>query len=97
MTSGARSARQQAESALHHKAATRGDKQLFGLAERCMDAARDLREKVSFLNGQPTRAQLLATLKVTAKTIWRKRRLENLDRKLREAESLLQTGLLTRI
>ncbi|KAL8377019.1 hypothetical protein RB595_007918 [Gaeumannomyces hyphopodioides] len=45
----------------------------------------------------PSRAKLVATLKVAAKTTWRKRRLENLERKLRDAEGLLQTGLLTRI
>lgn len=73
------------------------DKQLVDLADRCRDAARDLQEEVNFLNGQPTKAKLVATLKIAAKTTWRKRRLDRLDLKLKEAESLLQTGLLTRI
>ncbi|KLU91940.1 hypothetical protein MAPG_10889 [Magnaporthiopsis poae ATCC 64411] len=73
------------------------DKQLLDLAEKCLGAARDLREEVNFLNGHPSRAKLAAALKVAAKTTWRKRRLESLERKLGDAEGLLQTGLLTRI
>lgn len=73
------------------------DKQLLDLAEKCQRAARDLREEVNFLNGQQTRATLVATVKIAAKTTLKKRRLEKLDQKLKEAESLLQTGLLTRI
>ncbi|KAK8123099.1 hypothetical protein PG984_011769 [Apiospora sp. TS-2023a] len=73
------------------------DKQLLDLADKCQGAARDLQEEVNFLNGLPTKAKLIATLKVAAKTTWRKRRLEKLDQKLKDSESLLQTGLLTRI
>ncbi|KAK7915166.1 NACHT domain-containing protein [Apiospora marii] len=73
------------------------DKQLLDLADKCQGAARDLREEVNFLNGPPTKAKLVATLKIAAKTTWRKRRLEKLDQRLKDAESFLQTGLLTRI
>ncbi|KAK6821273.1 hypothetical protein PG987_015673 [Apiospora arundinis] len=73
------------------------DKQLVGLADKCQGAARDLQEEVNFLNGPPTNAKLVATLKIAAKTTWRKRRLDRLDQRLKEAESTLQTGLLTRV
>ncbi|KAK8008150.1 NACHT domain-containing protein [Apiospora marii] len=73
------------------------DKQLLDLADKCQRAARDLQEEVNFLNGPPTKAKLVATLKIAAKTTWRKRRLEKLDQRLKDAESFLQTGLLTRI
>jgi hypothetical protein len=73
------------------------DKQLLDLAEKCQGSARDLQEEVNFLNGQPTRAQLVATLTIAAKTTWRKRRLEKLDQRLKDAKNLLQAGLLTRI
>ncbi|KAK8043411.1 hypothetical protein PG993_005841 [Apiospora rasikravindrae] len=73
------------------------DKQLIDLADKCQGAARDLQEEVHFLNGPPTRAKLVATLQIVAKTTWRKRRLEKLDQRLKDAESLLQAGLFTRI
>lgn len=73
------------------------DKQLSELADKCQGAARDLREEVNFLNGHPTRAKLVATLKITAKTTWRKRRLEKLEGKLKDAQVLLQTSLLARV
>ncbi|KAK8074528.1 hypothetical protein PG997_009191, partial [Apiospora hydei] len=73
------------------------DKRLLDLADKCQGAARDLQEEVNFLNGPPTRAKLVATLKTAAKTTWRKRRLEKLDQKLKDAENLLQAGLLTRL
>ncbi|KAI6366843.1 hypothetical protein MCOR25_005059 [Pyricularia grisea] len=74
------------------------DKQLLGLVDKCQGAARDLDEEVKFLHGVPGgKAKLVAALKVAAKTTWRKRRLDNLDRKLKEAEAHLQTGLLARI
>lgn len=76
---------------------TARDKQLLDLAEKCLGAARDLREEVNFLSGSPSRSKLAATLKIAAKTTWRKRRLDNLERKLGDAEGLLRTGLLTRI
>ncbi|KAL8322395.1 hypothetical protein RB597_008228 [Gaeumannomyces tritici] len=76
---------------------SRADKQLLELADKCMSAARDLQEEVNFLGAQSSKVQLVATLKIAAKTTWRKRRLDTLDRKLREAETLLQTGLLTKI
>lgn len=73
------------------------DKQLLKLAEKCQRAGRDLREEVNFLNGPPSRATLVATLRIAAKTIWRKRRLDKLNQTLKGAEGVLRTGLLTRI
>lgn len=73
------------------------EKQLFDLAEKCHRASLALREEVDFLNGPPTKDKLSGAVKTALKTIWRKRRLERLDRQLEEAESLLQMGLLTAI
>lgn len=74
------------------------DKQLLNLADKCHGAARNLDEEVKFLHGVPGgKAKLMVALRVAAKTTWRKRRLDNLDRKLKETEAHLQTGLLARI
>ncbi|KAJ1323077.1 ankyrin repeat domain-containing protein 50 [Microdochium nivale] len=73
------------------------DKQLFDLAEKCQTAARDLQEEVNFLNGVSSGGKLAATLKIAAKTTWRKKRLERLDQKLAEAERALQIGLMATI
>ncbi|TLD30653.1 hypothetical protein PspLS_01809 [Pyricularia sp. CBS 133598] len=87
-----------ASSSQSAQAAAVRDKQLLSLVDKCQGAARDLDEEVKFLHGAPGgKAKLMAALKVAAKTTWRRRRLENLDRKLKEAEAHLLTGLLARI
>ncbi|KAH6637172.1 hypothetical protein F5144DRAFT_647151 [Chaetomium tenue] len=73
------------------------DTQLLGLANRCLNAARDLREEVNFLKGPDTKSKLVAMLKTAVKTAWRHRRLDRLGKEMLDAEQLLQTGLLTRI
>ncbi|KAI8629153.1 hypothetical protein F5Y19DRAFT_475711 [Xylariaceae sp. FL1651] len=89
-----------------HGAAQRGaaqprptgrDGHLLGLANRCQNAARDLREEVKFLKGPDTKSKLVTMLKIAAKTLWRQRRLDRLEKDMLDAERLLQTGLLTRI
>ncbi|KAJ0116934.1 hypothetical protein J7T55_003348 [Diaporthe amygdali] len=59
--------------------------------------ARDLREEIQFLVGNAKQGSLASTLKVVARTNWRRRRLERLKESLQGAEKLMQTGLLTRI
>ncbi|KAK8116354.1 hypothetical protein PG984_012856 [Apiospora sp. TS-2023a] len=71
------------------------DKQLLNLADKCKGAARDLQEEVDFLNGPSSNKKLGEILKIAAKTTWRKRRLQRLDQKLKEAENHFRTGLLT--
>lgn len=73
------------------------EQQLLGAAERCSTAARDLREEIQFLIGNAKQGSLASTLRVVAKTNWRRRRLERLKESLDSAEKLMQTGLLTRI
>jgi hypothetical protein len=73
------------------------DIQLLELANRCLSTARDLREEVNFLVGSLTASKLADALKIAAKTTWRKKRLDRLNNDLRDAERLLQTGLLSRI
>ncbi|TLD05005.1 uncharacterized protein PgNI_09115 [Pyricularia grisea] len=76
---------------------TRQDKQLFQLAERCQVAVRDLGEEVDFLSGSQNKARSAAMITNAFKKMWRRSRLERLDQELREAEGLLQAGLLTTI
>lgn len=71
--------------------------QLFAAAERCSTAARDLREEIQFLVGNAKQGSLASTLKVVAKTNWRRRRIERLKESLDSTETLMQTGLLIRI
>lgn len=73
------------------------DQQIFNLATKSQRAARDLVEEVNFLSGHSTKGKLVATLKVVAKTAWRKKRLDKLEANLKEAERLLQMGLLTKL
>ncbi|KAF3016413.1 hypothetical protein E8E14_002767 [Neopestalotiopsis sp. 37M] len=73
------------------------EQQLLAAADRCSIAARDLREEIQFLVGNAKKGSLASTLKVVAKTNWRRRRLERLKENLDSTEKLLHTGLLTRI
>jgi len=73
------------------------DKQLLGIAEQCVGAARDLQEEIAFLNTTKRTGKLAVSLEIAAKTAWRKRRLDRLDQKLNEIQRTLQTGLLTAI
>ena len=57
------------------------DQRLIDLAHKCQRAASSLTEEVNFFNGAPNQAKLVATLKTTAKTAWRKRRLERLEKR----------------
>ncbi|KAK0754234.1 hypothetical protein B0T18DRAFT_338448 [Schizothecium vesticola] len=72
------------------------DTQLLGLANRCLKAARALREEVKFLKDPATKSRLVVVLK-SATTVWRQRRLDKLGKDMLDAEQLLQTGLLARI
>ncbi|KAL8337566.1 hypothetical protein RB598_006458 [Gaeumannomyces tritici] len=73
------------------------DQRIVDLAIKIHRAARDLVEEVNFLRGRPTKSQVFATLHTVAKTFWRRKRLEKLEKNLREAEQQLQAGLLTEI
>ncbi|ETS80322.1 hypothetical protein PFICI_07851 [Pestalotiopsis fici W106-1] len=73
------------------------EQQLIAAAERCSTAARDLTEEIQFLVGSAKKGSLASTLKVVARTSWRRRRLERLKENLDSAEKLMNTGLLVRI
>lgn len=73
------------------------DQQLVTIADKCFAAARDLEEEVRFLLTNAKQNQLAATLKVVAKTTWRKRRLERLKESLDTAEKLMTKTLLAQI
>lgn len=73
------------------------EQQLLVTAEKCSSAARDLEEEVRFLLGNAKQNQLASTLKVVAKTTWRKRRLDRLKEGLESAENLMKTTLLAQI
>lgn len=73
------------------------DKQLFGALKKCRDVSRDLREEINFVTEHAKKGSLASTLKIAAKTSWRKRRLENLERKLSDVQKLMETSLLVRL
>lgn len=73
------------------------EQQLLDTAERCSRAAGDLEEEVRFLLQNAKQNQLASTLKVVAKTTWRKRRLDRLKEALETAEKLMNKTLLAQI
>jgi hypothetical protein len=76
---------------------SRDDQQLYDVLKKCQAASRDLQEEVSFITGHAKNGSLASTLKIAAKTKWRKRRLDALERKMDDIQKLLEAGLLVRI
>ncbi|KAK1724250.1 uncharacterized protein BDZ83DRAFT_623479 [Colletotrichum acutatum] len=79
------------------KSPTKQEHQLLEIAKKCQAVARDLTEEIAFIVGHKKKGSLAATIKVAAKANWRKRRLDTMERKLNDAERLMQSGLLARI
>ncbi|KAI0534097.1 hypothetical protein GGR58DRAFT_484149 [Xylaria digitata] len=73
------------------------EQQLLDTLKKCRDVSRDLREEINFITEHAKKGSLASTLKIAAKTNWRKRRLEKLERKLNDAQRLMETSLLVRI
>jgi hypothetical protein len=76
---------------------TADERRLCDIATRCTIAARDLEEEVSFIISRQKQGSLASTLRVAAKTTWRKRRLNRLEKSLREHEHVLDTNLMARV
>lgn len=76
---------------------TADERRLCDIATRCAIAARDLEEEVSFITSRQKHGGLASTLQIAAKTIWRKRRLDRLDKSLQEHERVLDTHLMARM
>lgn len=76
---------------------SRDDQQLYDILKKCQAASRDLQEEVGFITGHAKKGSLASSLKIAAKTNWRKRRLETLERKLGDIQKLVEAGLLVRI
>lgn len=79
------------------KKPTKQEHQLLEIAKKCQAVARDLTEEIAFIVGHKKKGSLASTIKVAAKANWRKRRLDTMERKLNDAERLMQCGLLARI
>ncbi|CAM1508987.1 Fc.00g027260.m01.CDS01 [Cosmosporella sp. VM-42] len=76
---------------------SKDEQQLVDVASRCQKLATDLQEEINFIVGQVKQGSLATTLKIAAKTNWRKRRLDTLEKKLGDVQKLMETGLLVRI
>lgn len=79
------------------KRRTKEDQQLVDVVTRCQKISNDLQEEIQFIAGHDAKGSLKATLKVATKSNWRKRRLDTLEKKLGDAQKLMETGLLVRI
>ncbi|KAK3358271.1 hypothetical protein B0T24DRAFT_609923 [Lasiosphaeria ovina] len=72
------------------------DKALLAIAARCADAANALKEEADFLAPRDPK-QLSHVIKAAAKTVWRKRRLERLEKELSRSQGVMETYLLATI
>lgn len=79
------------------KALSSQDNQILEMSRKYSTAARELQDEVEFLGINAQRGSLLATTKVASTANWRKRRLDRIERELRQTERNLQTGLLGQI
>jgi len=76
---------------------SKDDEKLYDVMKKCQAASRDLQEEVAFITGHAKKGSLASVLKIVAKTNWRKRRLETLERKMGDIQKLMEASLLTRI
>ncbi|KAI1372740.1 hypothetical protein F4677DRAFT_456313 [Hypoxylon crocopeplum] len=76
---------------------TAEDKELAKLAEKCNIAARALEEEVKFLISRNNNGNLAQTLRIAVKTMWRKGRLERLEKSLHNHQSTTESYLLARV
>lgn len=76
---------------------SRDDEQLHDVLKKCQAASRDLQEEVAFITGHAKKGSLASILKIAAKTNWRKRRLETLERKMADIQKLMEASLLARV
>ncbi|KEZ43322.1 hypothetical protein SAPIO_CDS4768 [Scedosporium apiospermum] len=76
---------------------TKDDQSLDDILKKCQTSSRDLQEEVGFITGHAKNGSLASTLKVAAKTTWRKRRLDRVERQLGDIQRLVEAGLLVRI
>ncbi|KAM7184054.1 hypothetical protein V8F20_012378 [Naviculisporaceae sp. PSN 640] len=72
------------------------DKALLEIAARCADAANALKDEADFLAPRNPK-QLSHVIKAAAKTVWRKRRLERLEKDLSRFQGVMETHLLASI
>lgn len=72
-------------------------KSLADIAAKCNVAARALADEADFLTSHHAKGSLVATLQIVAKTKWRQRRLERLEKSLDDYKRILETQLLVRL
>ncbi|XXH00842.1 histone H4-like TAF Taf6, SAGA complex subunit [Hypoxylon texense] len=79
------------------KSKTAQERELENVARKCNVAARALEEEVMFLTHQQAAGSLKRTLRIMLKIIWRKRRLERLEKSLRNHQQTMESHLLARV
>jgi len=81
----------------HSQPLTRSDKALLDIANKCTEAARNLCDEVAFLSLPKDKPSLRAVVANTAKTAWRKRRLERLEKNMVNYQKTMEMGVLLRV
>lgn len=83
--------------ALQQRPRTASQKRLHDVAAKCNIAARGLQEETEYLSKHQKKGDLVAMLKVAAKSKWRKSRLERFEKSMTECRREMDTQLLHRI
>ncbi|KAF7561149.1 hypothetical protein G7046_g2983 [Stylonectria norvegica] len=73
------------------------EQQLLDVAKACQRIAADLNDEITIIVGQSNKGNVAATLKTAVKMKWRRRRLEAMEKKLADAQRLMETSLNIRI
>lgn len=76
---------------------TVSQEKLVKIAQRCIVASRELQEEVQFILKHDNEGSLIATLRIVAKSNWRKKRLARLTKDVLDWQTALETGLLARV
>ena len=73
------------------------ERELGRIARKCAIAARALQEEVGFATAHHARGDLVATLHVAFKTLWRRKRLARLEGSLRQYQGRMESHLIFRV
>jgi hypothetical protein len=82
---------------LQQQSLTPSQRRLHEVAQRCNVAARGLQDESDHLLKHHKQGDLVAMMKIAAKSTWRKRRLDKLEKTMAECQREMDTQLLHRV
>ncbi|KAL8792379.1 MAG: hypothetical protein Q9195_004992 [Heterodermia aff. obscurata] len=91
-----RSLQQSLQSSSKSSALSKDERDLLDLSRQCEECAQKLQRELGKLQSQP-RSSVSAAIRITARAVWMKRKIEEISKRLEAYRSTLETSLLHRL